>query len=388
MDMHTRSEVDLQAEIVVMGGGIAGLSLVSELSRRRSTGRGVVLVEAESALAQHTSRRSAQHLIPSYGPAPVRELTTLTVTRLLRGLELLETPVVWPCPTVLFGTRTALAAEFKAAAPPSDAESSNPLQEITRQHTLELCPELSRVPSEDLHAGLLDDTSVRSDAFALMEWHRTLAEAAGARILTDSPVTAAQHDDDGWVITAGDRLIRTRLVVNATGAWADAVGGIFGAAALGLQPLRRTAAIVELETPLPEGHPVVVNANGDWYYRQDPEGALISTGEAEPEDPCDARPHPGQVEALVDELNAVTDLRITGIRRAWTGQRTAAPDGVPVCGFDPTLPGFLWLAGQSGYGFQTSTALARAAADLLLEDLIGTWCTLETAEALDPARFR
>ncbi|MDN5632591.1 FAD-dependent oxidoreductase [Kocuria sp.] len=60
-------------EIVFIGGGIAGLSAASELARVRGTGRGILLLEAEEDVARHTSSRSAQQLIPGYGPAPVLE---------------------------------------------------------------------------------------------------------------------------------------------------------------------------------------------------------------------------------------------------------------------------------------------------------------------------
>lgn len=366
----------IDAQIVVIGGGIAGLSLISELTRRRSTGHRIILVEAESTLAHHTSSRSAQHLSPAYGPPPVRELTERTVAQLAKGLEDLEEPVIWPCPTVVVGSKAQLAAESTFSS-----------TRISRDAVIELCPELSPMHPEALVGGLFEDDAVRLDASSLLEWHRRIATEAGVQILTDAPVTAATYDDDAWEITAGSNELRSPLVVNAAGAWADEVSQLFGAEPLGLQPLRRTAALVSLEQPLAADHPVVVTADGGWYYRADPVGALISSGEAEPQDPCDSQPHPGQMQALVEEINAVTSLRITEILRSWTGQRTAAPDGVPVCGFDPELAGFLWLAGQSGYGFQTSTALARAAADLLLEDLIGTWCSVETAQALSPTRF-
>ncbi|MDO5617614.1 NAD(P)/FAD-dependent oxidoreductase [Kocuria sp.] len=366
----------MEAQIVVIGGGIAGLSLVSELSRRRSTGHGIVLVEAEDTLAHHTSARSAQHLSPSYGPPAVRELTHRTVAQLSKGLEGLDQPVVWQCPTVVIGSHRELTAEstFGSTA-------------IDRASVLDLCPELSPLPREALEGGLYENDAVRLDAPSLLDWHRRIATESGVEILTGNRVTGATFADGTWEITAGTIHLRAPLVVNAAGAWGDQVATSFGVDPLGLQPLRRTAALVELNAPLDPEHPVVVMANGGWYYRQDAVGALISSGEAEPEEPCDAQPHPGQVEELVAELNSLTDLGITGIIRSWTGQRTAAPDGVPVCGFDPAVQGFLWLVGQSGYGFQTSTALARAAADLLLENLIGSWCSVETARALDPARF-
>ena len=69
----------------------------------------------------------------------------------------------------------------------------------------------------------------------------------------------------------------------------------------------------------------------------------------------------------------------------WAGLRTFAPDGVPVIGPDPLDPGFLWCAGQGGYGFQTAPAASR----LLAELAGGTAPALDpaTIAALDPARF-
>ena len=42
----------------------------------------------------------------------------------------------------------------------------------------------------------------------------------------------------------------------------------------------------------------------------------------------------------------------------WAGLRTFVADGEPVVGFDPLANGFFWLAGQGGYGIQTSPAIA------------------------------
>ena len=65
-------------DVVIVGGGIAGLSLAAALAGKCT----VALVEAEQSLAFHTSSRSARQLIPSYGPPVVQELT-------LRTLELM-----------------------------------------------------------------------------------------------------------------------------------------------------------------------------------------------------------------------------------------------------------------------------------------------------------
>ena len=111
-----------------------------------------------------------------------------------------------------------------------------------------------------------------------------------------------------------------------------------------------------------------------------------------PSGPEDARPRPGDVERLITKLNQVTTLGIGHIRSAWTGLRTEAADGVPVAGFDAEARGFYWLAGQGGYGFQTSAAMAElAAAQILAGQGTGTEApsspAFRTAEPLAATRW-
>jgi D-arginine dehydrogenase len=65
--------------------------------------------------------------------------------------------------------------------------------------------------------------------------------------------------------------------------------------------------------------------------------------------------------------------------------RTFAPDRHPVVGFAPDAEGFFWLAGQGGFGLQTSPAVAAIAASLLTG---APWPIADaTAEELGPGRF-
>lgn len=75
------------------------------------------------------------------------------------------------------------------------------------------------------------------------------------------------------------------------------------------------------------------------------------------------------ITALIQRIDAVTTLGITGVERSWTGLRTQPADGLPVVGFDAQVPNFFWLAGQGGYGIQTSAALATMAAQLVTGNL-------------------
>ena len=61
-------------------------------------------------------------------------------------------------------------------------------------------------------------------------------------------------------------------------------------------------------------------------------------------------------------------MPVQRIIRKWAGLRSFVADRVPVIGYDPTVEGYFWLAGQGGYGIETSAGLARSAAGLAVGD--------------------
>ena len=335
-------------DVVIVGGGIAGLSLASTLAGKCS----VALVEAEQSLAYHTSARSARQLIPSYGPVVVQELTLRTLGLIAARDEELPEPVLSPRSFMLIGDEDTVREE-----------ASGHMHRISHAEALELCPVLD--PGCFTAAGL-DTGSFACNAPVLLEDHRQRAETGGVDIITGAKVHSAQRLGSGWEIGAGQEAFEAGVVVNAAGAWADELAVISGVEKLGLQPYRRTAAVVDVDHSLPESCPMVAAADESFYFRREGNDVLISPSESVPSGPEDAKPYPGDIEALVARLNAVTTLGIRSVKSAWTGLRTEAADGVPVVGFDAEATGFFWLAGQGGYGFQTSSGIAELAADLIL----------------------
>lgn len=354
-------------DVVIVGGGIAGLSLASALAGKCS----VALVEAEQSLAYHTSARSARQLIPSYGPPVVQELT-------LRTLELIAAqdanrpePVLSPRSFMLIGDDSSVREK-----------ASGHMHRITHAEAMELCPVLN---PEAFTAAGLDTGSFGCNAPLLLDDHRQRAEAGGVDVITGARVHSAQRLGSGWELGAGQEGFQAAVVVNAAGAWADELAVLSGVEKVQLQPYRRTAAIVDVDRPLPEGSPMVAAADDSFYFRRDGEQqVLISPSESVPSGPEDAQPFPGDVEALIARLNTLTTLGIRGVSKAWTGLRTEAADGIPVVGFDAEAPGFFWLAGQGGYGFQTSSGIAELAAGLILAGQ-GSVPSAGAAEAASPA---
>lgn len=369
--MTDAQNTPVSCDVLVIGGGIAGLSLAAELAV--SHGADVVLAEAEQTLAYHTSSRSARQLIPSYGPPPVQDLTLRTLALIRRAEAELPAPILTPRSFLLIGDEESVRDRASAHMHP-----------VMPAEALGLAPELQATA---FSAAGLDTTSVACDTDALLEYHQQRLRSAGGRILTGHRVEQARRvagpGQETWEVTAQGNRFLARTVVNAAGAWADNLAEIFGARPLGLTPYRRTAAVVNVERPLTDGAPMVADAQDRFYYRPEGRQVLISPSESEPSVPEDARPRPADVQALVELVNSVTTMGITGVSRAWTGLRTETRDGLPVVGPDPVVQGFFWLAGQGGYGFQTSSGIAELAAGILQ----GTEAENPLRKALSPVRM-
>ena len=176
------------------------------------------------------------------------------------------------------------------------------------------------------------------------------------------------------------------MIVNAAGAWADQIAALAGIAPLGLQPLRRSMARI----PAPGGHdvsswPTLLGVGETWYSKPDAGALIVSPAEEDPAEPHDAWADDMVLAEGLARYEEMVSEPVTRLISNWAGLRTFAPDRVLVIGRDRSHPGFFWLAGQGGYGFQTSAAASQLAAELIC----GQPPELDaaTVAALSPARF-
>jgi D-arginine dehydrogenase len=80
--------------------------------------------------------------------------------------------------------------------------------------------------------------------------------------------------------------------------------------------------------------------------------------------PCDIQPDEMDIAIAASRVEEATTLTIRRITHKWAGLRSFVADKTPVVGFDPDAPGFFWLAGQGGYGIQTSAGMGQLACAL------------------------
>lgn len=374
----------LRADVLVVGGGIAGASLAAELAELSGGSASVVLVEAQGALATQTSARSARQMQPSYGPPPVQALTAASLPLVARVEEAVGRPVL--------RERPLLWVDAVGGATGRDAFASL-LAQVPSLRRSDAAEALERFPllrPEAVHAVAVDDDAREVAVPVLVEHHVERARRGGVRLLVGAPVTSAVRRAGGWDVTAGEHRISAGTLVDAAGPWADVLAGLAGVRRRGLVPRRRTVVVADAERAVGEDWPMVADVAETLYARpgRDVDGDLLaSPAEAVPSEPCDAQPVPADVDALVAGLGTVLDLGGVRVRRSWTGLRTGPADGLPVVGWDDGLQGFFWLAGQGGFGIQTSSALARAAAAAVLGQSHGLGAAVDDAvAAFSPSR--
>jgi D-arginine dehydrogenase len=104
-----------------------------------------------------------------------------------------------------------------------------------------------------------------------------------------------------------------------------------------------------------------------------------------PSEPTDAQPDDYEVALAAWRMEERTIVKVERIHSRWAGLRTFTPDRHPAAGFAPDADGFFWLAGQGGFGLQTSPAMAAIAASLIVGE---PWPVGDVSpDQLSPKRF-
>ena len=346
------------ADCIVIGAGIAGAAAGFFLAPHLK----VLLVEQEAQPGFHSTGRSAALFMESYGTAQVRALT-------MASRAFFEQPPEGFTEHPLLGARGAMMVASHGQEAPLQ-EHWAVLQPISpRGRLLDAAATCALVPvlrREQVIGAVLEPDASDMDVHAIHQGFLRGIRRAGGALLADAPVTSLRREGGLWQVRAGTHALEAPLLINAAGAWADAVGQLAGARPIGLVPKRRSAFIF---AP-PEGvasvaWPLTAGVEEDWYFKPDAGMLLGSPANADPVPPHDVQPEELDIATAIARIERMTTLAIRRPTRTWAGLRSFVADGDLVGGADPELPGFFWSAAQGGYGIQTSPAMGQSVAALV-----------------------
>jgi len=340
-------------DFIVIGAGIAGSSAAAELALK---GR-VVLLERESQPGYHTTGRSAATYEPFDGSDKIRRL-------ILSSGPFLENPPADFCDGPLLSPRGTLCL-FREGQDEQFEKYHEVMSSVTDEFRVIAPDEIMRVlpilkPDYAVKA-IHGSTAQDIDVHALHQGYLRKLKANGGTVVLNAEVEGIRRSDGGgdWQVASRAGEFQAPVVVNAAGAWCDVVAEMAGVAPVGLEPRRRNAVLINLPDGIdPSGWPMTFGPDPAFYFKPDAGRLMVSPEDAIPSPPCDARPDDIDIAIAIDRFETATTVTVARPEHTWAGLRSFVADEMLVAGYDPIATGFFWLAGQGGYGIETSPSMA------------------------------
>ena len=357
----------IDADIAIIGAGIAGASLAAAIGDRAR----VLLIEGEAQPGYHATGRSAAFWSESYGGPAVQPLTTASGPLLVAGGFLSPRGCLHVADEAGEAGLDRLEREL--------AGGGVAYERLDRADLERMVPGIR----PGFRRGLSEPTCTDIDVGGLHGALLGEARRAGVRLIGDAIVTAVDREGGAWRIATRCGIFYAAVLVDAAGAWASDIARMAGAAPIAITPYRRTIVQLRTDPSMPADMPLIMDAAERFYFKPEAGGRLwLSPHDETLVDAHDVAAEELDVAIAIDRFEQVVDWRVVARERAWAGLRSFAPDRTPVYGFDAEAPGFFWFAGQGGFGIQTAPAAALIGAALLLGESLP-----EAVAGIDVARY-
>jgi len=246
------------------------------------------------------------------------------------------------------------------------------------ERILELCPVVS---VDGVIGGLYDPLDGHLDPSGTTHAYAKAAKQQGAEIYLRNKVEDLKPRGDGtWDVVTEQGTIHAEYVVNAAGLWAREMGEMVGIN-LPLHPMEHQylvtddiAEVYERGTELPH----IMDPASETYFRQEGRGLVLGTYEQKCEPwAVDGTPWDFGHELLPNKLDRIEDaleiafkrypcLATAGVKQVINGPFTFAPDGNPLVGPAPGLPGY-WTACAVMAGFSQGGGVGLTLAEWMIE---------------------
>jgi sarcosine oxidase subunit beta len=349
------------ADVVIIGGGVIGLSIAYHLGQKKA---GMIVILEKGQLGEGSTSRCVGGIRTQFS-------TEINIRFSLESMKTFDR----------FEEEFGVNPEFKRIGYLFLATTDQDVKVF--QQNLILQKQFG-IPVEWLHPDeirkgfpylkmddILGGTFSHLDGYAgpseVLSGFTNGARRAGVRIYegVEAKEILVDKGKVTGVRTNGGE-ITSPVVVNAGGPYASLVAEMAGLR-IPVKPLRRQVFVTAPFHLTDQTIPLTIDFHRGWYFRQEVDGFLLSG-------PLDREPsfntntdYEAMVEASENAIYRVPALEKAQIARGWAGLYEISPDNHAILGKVPGLEGFILANGFSGHGFQHSPAVGKVISELIIE---------------------
>jgi len=352
-----------RADVVIIGGGVMGVSTAYHLVKKGCSD--VLLVERNRFFGEESTGRCAGGIRYQFSNEIDIRLSLLSIPMLERFPEELDQEIdLRDCGYLFMLSREEDVKVFQ--------------ENVARQRSLGVETEWLSAEEVRRRTALVDTNGILAGTFCprdgladpsgVVQGYVKAATRLGASLLTTTEATAIETTGGRvcGVITNRGR-VETRVVVNAAGPWAAAVGAMAGIE-IPVRPLRRQIAVTTSIAGLPRDFPMVVDFAQNLYFHREGQGVLTGMSNL---DECEGFDQSVDREWEIRHLEATVArmpiLANAGLLNRWAGLYAVSPDALAILGRVPQLEGYYCINGFSGHGFMHGPICGLLLAEEILE---------------------
>ena len=367
MEAHlTKAEENMAstADAVIIGGGVMGCSILYNLAERGVTN--TLLLERD-VLASGSTSRSQAILRMHYSNEVTTRLSwdSLSIFKDFHEITGVPSGYTKTGYFIIVGPEDRRAMEENVSMQRYVGVDTSV---VTAEDVREIAP---MVETGDGEAFAYEPESGYADPYSVTTGYANAARERGARVQSNSPVTAVEINGDrvSAVLTEDDR-IETPIAVVATGPWSGPFLSSIGVD-VPLRPIRHQVIMLRRPQDIVPDHPII----GDVVYDMSPRpdvGNITLIGVGEDEDAEPESFNQGVDMPMVERSFANLTRRMPGMasalfRGGWSGLFTTTPDWHPVLDRVDGIEGLYIAVGFSGHGFKLSPMVGVVMAELITE---------------------
>jgi glycine/D-amino acid oxidase-like deaminating enzyme len=347
------------ADIAIVGAGVMGLAIAYNLAsdRRGPGGRRIVVVDGHY-LAWGASGRNGGGVRQQWSTEMNVRLMQESMDICAHFAKRMRINVWMRRGGYLFLARTQPAARRLERNVAVQNRCGLPTQMIAPEEARALVPELD---TEKTVAACYNPSDGIVFPWPFLWGYAHAAAKLGVEIHTSTPVTAIDpRAGGGFRISTPAGAFTAERIVCAAGAWSPEVARLVGAS-LPNRPQRHE--ILSTEPLKPFLKPMVTVAETGLYVSQSLRGELVGGISMPPEDDGGEVRLGSRLSFTTTMARALVELmpRLGHVKvvRQWAGPYDISPDGDPIVGELPGVPGFHVVCGFRGHGFMMAPVVAR-----------------------------